>query len=117
MKYPPRLVLAFAATVVAACTVAQGRPPATTAAPDLAASVAQLRQHGCEGHAGAAQPLQWPAQLGEAARRVAAGEAALQAAREAGYRARKVYSIKLIGYGSTPAVARALGQTYCEAVI
>lgn len=44
---------------------------------------------------------------------MAQGEATLPAAREAGYRSRRVYHIKLSGYGSAQAVARALAQNYC----
>ncbi len=108
--HPLQQLLACALWAASACVAAQGRSP------ELPESVAPLRQRGCTDHAGTAQALDWAPQLAETARRVARGEPSLLAAREAGYRSRKVYVIRLSGYASAQGVARMLGLNHCESV-
>jgi uncharacterized protein YkwD len=106
--------LQAALSVLAACAI----PLAVLAdeAPPLHALLVQARTHGCSGHAGTTAPLRWSPALVQAARRMAAGEAALQAAAHAGYRATRVFHASMNGYRSANDVVAAVAQHYCHAL-
>ncbi|AEG92439.1 conserved hypothetical protein [Ramlibacter tataouinensis TTB310] len=80
----------------------------------LVQAIAAARERGCQGRAGVRAPLRTEPRLAEAARRIAAGEPALQAMRQAGFRAKSFAQVQLNGYPSPAAVAGALAARYCE---
>jgi len=106
---PILVLLGLVATTGASVVWAQS-PAAVLSA------LAQVRARGCEGYPGA--PTSWrlvPA-LDEAARRVAAGAPAMQAAREAGYRSRALFQVRFSGYRDAQALAQAMSARHCQAL-
>jgi uncharacterized protein YkwD len=91
--------------------------PAQAVSDELIAALSATRFSGCDGHAGIEARL-WPVgQLGEAARRIARGEAPAEAARRAGYRATRLFVATMSGYGSQSAVARTMAAKHCKALL
>lgn len=77
-------------------------------------ALAAVRVQGCEGRPGIAVPWRQPAALAAAARAIAQGTPAMQAARQPGYRARTLYQVKFHGYPDAAAVARVARTRYCR---
>ncbi|MFD0669764.1 CAP domain-containing protein [Ramlibacter sp. MAHUQ-53] len=86
------------------------------AQPALLPALAPVHAAGCEGRPGVATPWRQPAALAEAARRMARGVPAAQAARQAGYRATTLFQVTFRGYRDTAAMARAAASRYCAAL-
>lgn len=89
---------------------------AHSAEPQLVVALAEARASGCAANAGKASALRSSPALDEAARRIARGQDAMQAARSAGYRATRIFHANFSGYASSAAVAQAMQQRYCSAL-
>ncbi len=94
-----------------------GVPSALAQAPASALdALAQARAQGCDGRPGVTAPWRRVAALDEAARRVATGVAPMQAARDAGYRARALFQVRFSGYRDAKALAQAMRTRHCPAL-
>ncbi len=94
-----------------------GVPSALAQAPASALdALAQARAQGCDGRPGVTAPWRRVAALDEAARRVATGVAPMQAARDAGYRARALFQVRFSGYRDAKALAQAMRTRHCQAL-
>lgn len=80
-------------------------------------SLAAARSQGCGGKAGVQGRWRNVDALNDAAARVAQGASADSAARQSGYRARQLFQASFGGYRSAAAVAQAMAQRYCEALL
>lgn len=87
------------------------------AGPSLLESLAAVRSQGCGGKPGLQGRWRNVGALNEAAARVVQGAAADAAARQSGYRARQLFQASFGGYRSSAAVAQAMSQRYCEALL
>src|SRR5437016_3760568 len=81
----------------------------------LIPALSEARTNGCASRPGASA-LRAAAALDEAARGMARGQDAMQAAQRAGYRATRVFQANFSGYGSAAEVAQAMRQRYCTAL-
>ncbi len=99
---------------LAAGALAQDAP--AQPAPELVSALLASRSHGCGGHAGVRAPLHAVPRLNQAARRMARGEPADQAARESGYRSTRLFSANMSGYPAPAAVAQVMAEKYCTAL-
>lgn len=113
MKMYCRLIPIFCLTVLA--TVAQ--PLHAQAEPPLLDALGAARRQGCDGKPGLQSPWRNVSPLNATAAQVAQGARADEAARQAGYRARQLFQASFGGYRSAGAVAQAMGQRYCEALL
>lgn len=84
--------------------------------PQLIAALAQARAQGCGGQPGPRTPLVAVPQLSAAAAQVARGVAPMDAVQGAGYRARRIYHVRMTGVPSAAAVAQAVASRYCKAL-
>lgn len=92
------------------CLGARAQSPSAEAVLDALASV---RAQGCDGRAGVAAPWHRRAALDAAARRVAQGLAAMDAARQSGYRPRVIFQASFRGYRDARALAQAMRSGHC----
>ena len=83
---------------------------------DLVGAINELRAHGCAGKSGAKPPLRAAASLDDAARRMARGSAEREAMSDAGYRAVTWALIHVSGTAEDQAVARLVGERFCDQV-
>lgn len=97
--------------VPAAWPAARAQAPA-----DVLQTLSQARTQGCESRAGVAAQWRRVAALDEAARRVAGGLPAMQAARESGYRARALFQVRFSGYRDSQSLAQAMRSRHCQAL-
>ena len=113
-------------SLVAAClslalacapALAQNQRSAGGADQELVRALLDIRRGGCGGAPGTTAAMQWAPALADAAARAAQGEPPLQAARAAGYRATRIFIAALRGYPTHAAVAQAMAQRYCEALV
>jgi uncharacterized protein YkwD len=80
----------------------------------LVPALSTARAAGCAGAPGVGVPLHPVAQLDEAARRIARGQAPGVATQGAGYRSKRVFTASMSGYASPAAVARGLADKFCK---
>jgi uncharacterized protein YkwD len=78
----------------------------------LMAALSEGRSLGCGANT-QLSALRPSTELDEAARRIARGQDAMQAARSAGYRATRIFHAKFSGYESVAAVAQTMRERYC----
>jgi uncharacterized protein YkwD len=103
--------------VLIAALLAAAAGLAQAAASDVPA-LEQLRASGCGGQRPpAATPLVHVDALDAAAREVARGRPALEALRDHGIAATRVFHAQLSGYNSAQAVAEAMRQSHCDALM
>jgi uncharacterized protein YkwD len=91
--------------------------PAQASSEELIASLSEIRLRGCDGQAGVDARLRPVGQLGDAARRIARGEAPREAARRAGYRATRLFVATLSGYQTQSAVVGTMAGNHCRALV
>lgn len=77
-------------------------------------ALASARAQGCDGKAGVAAPWHRRAALDTAARRVAQGLPAMDAARQSGYRPRLIFQASFRGYRDPGAIAQAMRSGQCR---
>ena len=105
-------------TVLSLALLAGLAPPLhAQAGTGLLDALAAARSQGCGGQAGLQGRWRNVSALNEAAARVGQGAAADAAARQSGYRARQLFQASFGGYRSASAVAQAMAQRYCEALL
>jgi uncharacterized protein YkwD len=80
----------------------------------LVPALVEARAAGCPGGPGVRGSLHAVAQLDEAARRVARGQTPGNATQGAGYRAKRILTASMSGYGSPAAVAHAVAEKFCK---
>jgi len=85
-------------------------------ADELVAALSAARSRGCAGQPGVQARLRPVGQLGQAAQRIARREPPGDATRKAGYRAMRLFTVSMSGYGSVSAVARMMADKYCKAL-
>ena len=89
-------------------------PPAERERQELVAALSTTRANGCTGVPGVQTRLRWTPQLDDAARRIAQGAGGKEAARSAGYRPTRMFTVNMSGQQSTRAVAELMGHRYCK---